>query len=499
MNETHRELIKHSAIYGVGQVLAASTSVIMLPIYTRYLTPADYGIMAIVQLTISVLSIVLGTGTVRAVNRHHFEMPNERERDRLWWTGVTFLAIASAALVAPMLLARGLLADLTLGPIEGASGGRLYSLALLTLCFTALGQLLQAHLRVYKRSGLLVGTSLAQLMLAVALNLLFLIALGRGVEGVMEANLLSTAAGTLAFFVWFLRERGGFALDPTQIRSLVSYGGPLVVTALLALGMHQADRYLLRVFLDLEQVGLYSVAYSIGRGVNTLVLVPFSQIWYVAIYEVAREEDAKKVYTETFRYFVYGLILILFGLSLFAKPVLSVLVAKDFEASADLVPVVCLAYLFFSLHAHFNVPVLLAKSTVSLVPPHVAALLTNIGTNLVLIPAFGTWGAAWASVITFAVFAFVGLAVYRRIDRYDYPFARCGLALAGVLLSFVVWKIAFPWSRGSLLAGSVAAAIWILWCAVLLGPAMLALWRRRRAAARPEAAAIEAPTLSVEP
>jgi O-antigen/teichoic acid export membrane protein len=481
LNQTHRDLIKHSGIYGLGQILSGLTSVVMLPVYTRYLTPTDYGVMAIVQLSMSILSIVLGTGTVRAVNRHHFEMTSEEDKDRLWWTGLAFLAISSAVLAVPMFLVRGSIADLTLGPIEG-SGGLLYSLALATLCFSTTGQLLQAHLRVYRRSATLVVVSLAQLLLAVALNLLFLIPLDRGIEGVFQANLLATAAGTVALFGLFWRRRGRFATNAALVRDLLSYGGPLVVTALLALGMHQADRYLLRAFLGLEQVGLYSVAYAVGRGVNTLVLVPFSQIWYVAIYEVAKDDTAKKVYTETFRYFVYGLILILFGLSLFAEPALSLLVAEEFRASANLVPVVCLAYFFFSLHAHFNVPVLLAKSTLSLIPAHVVALLTNIGTNLVLIPAFGTWGAAWASVITFAVFAFVGLAVYRRIDRYDYPFGRCAMALAGVSACFVAFKAMFSWAERPLAAAVVAVAIWSLWCLLLLGPAAAAAWRRRIAA-----------------
>lgn len=481
MNRTYRDLLKHSGIYGLGHILSRLASVLLLPVYTRYLGPAEYGVLAIVDLLVALLGIVLASGTVRALNRYHFEADTERERDRLWWTGVALLLVTAAAILLPAFLLRDPLARLALGPAE-TRGGLFLAIALPTLGLTALEQLLQVHLRVYKRSGLLVAVSLGRLLLNIALNLLFLIRFGLGVAAILTGNLLAAGVSCLVLLTLFAGQRGRPGLERALVGRLFAYGGPLIVTALLAVAMHQADRYLLRVLLDLGEVGIYSVAYAIGQGINTLILTPFSQIWYVAVYEVRREPGARRIYVEVFRAFFSILALVMLAVSLFARPLVRLLATERFQPAAELVPLVCLAYLFFSLHAHFNVPVLLAKTTSRLLPAHVVGVVVNVAANLVLIPPLGARGAALASIVTFGAFSFTGLAVYRRIERYEYPLGRASLVLAGLVASYLVWSRAASWDSRPMAAAISAALVWSAWAAVLLAP-LLVRWRRARGAA----------------
>ena len=132
MQGTYRNLLKHSGIYSLGLVLTRLASFLLLPIYTRYLNPADYGTMAILDLTAAVFGTLIGTGIVSAVNRYHFEAHNEVEQDAIWWTGLTFLGLIATALVTPAWLLRTPLAHLTLGP-DYDQGSYFYTLVLLTL------------------------------------------------------------------------------------------------------------------------------------------------------------------------------------------------------------------------------------------------------------------------------------------------------------------------------------------------------------------------------
>lgn len=473
MKKSYRDLLKHSGIYGIGQAVLRVTSIILLPIYTRYLTPADYGILAILEITVSLLRITMANGLVNALNRHHFDSEDETHRDRLWWSGLTFLGLMLGGIIGPLFLIRGQLAMFSLGDL-GDRGRYYFALTLITVCFIAVGAAMQAHLRVYKQSGLLVVLSLVQAALNVTLNLVLLIRFNMGIEAVLWGNLIANAVGALLFLVPFLKTRGNYLFDRNLLRGLAAYGGPLIVSSLLALALHKLDRYWLRVFLDLSQVGIYSVAYAIGQGVNTLLLQPFSRIWYVVIYEVAGTPDARRVYTETFRYYFSGLAILMLGLSLFAKPLIWIAVDSKFYAAADLIPIICLAYLFFSLHTHFNVPALIAKRTTNIIPAHVAALVMNTVANLLLIPVFGAAGAAWASVISFAAFSFVGLAVYRRIDKYEYPFLYCTSILAGTIVSFLIWQSLFSWENEPWQAGIFGSLLWIFWAGILGWPMLVA-------------------------
>ena len=111
------------------------------------------------------------------------------------------------------------------------------------------------------------------------------------------------------------------------------------------------------------------------------------------------------------------------------------------------------------------------KSTTTLLPVICIATLTNFVANLLFIPGFGTFGAAWASVITFATYSFYGLWRYRRIDRYNYPLLTCAGVLFGMAASYVAydWLIYYP--GGTIRTLPVAMLIWMAWFVILFwGP-----------------------------
>jgi len=437
VDKAHRDILKHSAIYGVGQILTRLASFVMLPLYTHWLTPADYGTIAILDLTAGLLALLVGSGMLQAMSRYHFEAADDRDRDQVWWTGLSSLGLTSAAMVLPFWLMRTHLARWTLGP-EQTDGSYFISLILATLVFQVIAQPLDQHLRVYKRSAFSVAVALGRLALNIALNVYFLVVLQLGVAGVLWGNMLAGAASTAVLFLAFAWSRGRYRLSVPMLGQLLRYGMPLIITGLLGTMMHQADRYLLRMFTDLGEVGIYSLAYTLAQAVNALILGPFCAIWNVAIFEIADRPDAKHVYRTVFRYYTEFVALALLGVSLFAGPILDIMASESFAPAAQLVPPLCLAYLLFGMHIHFQTPVLLAKRTTLLIPCYVVAVVANIGLNLLLIPHFGAMAAAWTSVVTFAVYSFTGLAVYRQVDDYQFPLARTGLVVAGMTLCYVL-------------------------------------------------------------
>ena len=218
-------------------------SFLLLPVYTSHLSPADYGCIAILDLTAAVLGAMLGRGIVAAVNRYHFEAQDEAGRDRVWWTGMTCLVLLATAVVVPALVSRQALARLTLGATY-QQGGFYYALVFCLLWFNTIGGLSSSYLRVRKWSGLYVGLELAALIVNIGLNLYFLIVLQLGVAGILLGNLLAGSVKVMTLTAIFVSSRGPYALHWPLVGQLWRFGSPLVVTAFLALLMHQADRYL---------------------------------------------------------------------------------------------------------------------------------------------------------------------------------------------------------------------------------------------------------------
>jgi O-antigen/teichoic acid export membrane protein len=288
-----KDLVKHSSIYGIGQILSRFASVLLLPLYTRCLSTSDYGCVAILDLTAGILAILIGGGIAQAVIRFHFEDPGENGERRAWWTGFTWVVSCATLIVTPMILCRSLLAELTLDPSVG-DGAFYYLLAISTLWCNTIASLVEAWLRVRKWSGVFVVVSFGRLLINIGLNVWFLVGLNMGVTGLLVGNLIAASLNTFVLVGIFAKTLGRFEFDSALLRRLLRFGSPLIVTAFLSLMMHEADRYFLQHYSGLSQVGVYSLAYKVGQAVNMLFLIPFLAIWNVVMYEMAAEPEPQK-------------------------------------------------------------------------------------------------------------------------------------------------------------------------------------------------------------
>ncbi len=488
MKFSYRELMRHSGVYAVAQVLGRLASFVLLPVYTRHLSPADYGCVALVDLTTTILSILIGSGMTSAMGRFHFEAAGERQRDQIWWAGVSFLALSATVVVLPVLWLRHDVEPWLLG--SGAAGGMYLALALPQLWLNAQASGLDTHLRIYKQSGTILALTVLRLSLNISLNLLFLIVLDLGVFGILAGNLLTSLVQTGILALLFASRRGSYAFDSAVVQRLWRYGRPLILAALLGMVMHQADRYLLRWYLDLSQVGVYSIAYTIAQAIAVLCTSSFNSIWGVMALEVAGQPNAKQVYARVFEQFVSGLILVMLGVSLGAEPLLRLMAPPAYVGAASLIPIICLSYVVFSLNDHFALPIVVAKRTTSLLPASAAGAAVNVGANLLLIPRLGIAGAAWATLVSFVVYAAIGLYQGRRFDVYPYPFARLGSILLGVLLTYGSIVVLRRTGCDSRLVLALSALAWTGWLVLLLGPLVQRELTRRRSRASLDAASV---------
>lgn len=474
-----RDLLKHSSIYAVGQILTRMASILLLPLYTHCLTPTDYGITAILDLTTAILALVIGGGMVTAVTRFHFDNESEDHHDRVWWTGLLYVAGMSLVVLIPLWLARSIISDLTLGA-DQPDGEWFYTLTLLTIWAFVTGHVCDAYLRVRKWSGVFVMISLARLGLNVALNVWFLVFLQLGVEGLLLGNLISTVLHTATLLAVFVKTRGRACFDRPMARELIRFSMPLIVTAVLSMLIHEADRYILQMFVSLNDVGVYSLAHKIGFAVNTLCLMPFVSIWHVAIYDIERMPDSRNVFRQTFRWFVSGFGIVLLGAALIVHPVLPLLTPDAYGDSVSLVSVILLGFFFFGLQIQFDVPALLTKRSSLLVPGNVAGVVVNIVGNLILIPVMGVWGAAWAGVVTYAVCSFTILAMSRRVMTLSYPWFATAATLLGLCLTYLaVWQLVFP-VIGRISEICVTAGVCVLWAVALFAKDGLRWWSGTR-------------------
>lgn len=465
----YRDIVKHSSVYGVGMALKRVAGVILLPFYTRFLTPADYGIIALLDLTTAIVSQTAAGGVHNAVLRYHFDPAYKDRRHALWTTGLAMLAVVAVPQLLLALAFRHSIASAAFGP-EITEGASYLTLALAGIPAALMSTFCTTYVQAEKRSVLLVGVTVPGLILRIGLNIYLIGFRGMGVYGFLWGSLVGGWVEALAFFVILFGGKS-FRLVTEVIRPMWAYGWPLILTTLSGLSMHQVNRYLLRVILgDLGPIGIFAVAFTLAQGINQMIMVPFQSIWSPVMFEVDQLPDRKAMYRRIFKYYTLGIGLILLAVSLLARPIVRVLAAPEFAEAAEVLPWLCLAFFLFTLHSVLRVPALLHHRTVSIARNSVVAAIVNVVANLALIPLFGIQGAAFASVLTYATFSAIGYLTYRRIEDLRFPLRYvawvvvAGFALCAAL-SWAVPRSAPLQLQGALgfLAWALAAGVTVLW------------------------------------
>lgn len=468
----YRDIVKHSSVYGVGMALKRVAGVILLPFYTRFLTPADYGIIALLDLTVAIVSQTAAGGIHNAVLRYHFDPAYRERRHHLWTTGLAMLGVVAIPQLLLVWLFRQGIADAAFGP-EITNGASYLTLALAGIPAALISLYCTTYVQAEKRSVLLVGVTVPGMVLRIGLNIYLIGFRGMGVYGFLWGSLVGGWLEALAFLAILFGGKS-FRIVSEVIRPMWAYGWPLILTTLSGLSMHQANRYLLRLFLgDLGPIGIFAVAFTLAQGVNQMIMVPFQSIWSPVMFEIDQLPDRRQMYRRIFKYYSLGIGLILLAVSLLARPIVAILAAPEFGGAADVLPWLCLAFFLFTLHSVLRVPALLHHRTVSIALNSLVSAVVNILANIAFIPHWGILGAAVASVVTYGTFSTLGYFSYRRIEDLSFPLRYVawvvvgGVGLCALSFHLVPSTMPFP------VQGAVGFLLWVI------AAGITALWPAR--------------------
>jgi O-antigen/teichoic acid export membrane protein len=425
-----KRLGKHSAIYGLGGLVSRILAVLLLPLYTRYLSPSDYGkVETLIALT-TVVGIVLRMGIHSAFFRFYFDSAEPEHRRLVLRTSFWFtMAMATAGLVAGLLFA-GPIAELLFG---SADDSELVLASFVGLWAGMNYEQLTSLFRVEERSTAFVTASVANVLLTIGATLVLVVALDQGPIGVIVGNF----TGTLLVYTALLgyrREQLGLQFDRGLLREMNRFGIPLVPTALFLWTTNFSDRLFLVSLADTTEVGLYSVGVRIASAM-VLLLTAFRLAWPAFAYSIEDEGEAKRTYAYVLTYLVLVTTWVATGLALLSPWVVGWLAAADFAESSRVVGPLAFAAVAFGAYIVVAIGVGRARRTQFNWVVTGAAAAVNIALNLLLIPPYGMMGAAVATIAAYTTM-FVGMVWWsQRIYPVPYQWRRVATAaLAGVAL-----------------------------------------------------------------
>lgn len=440
---------RHTLVYGGGILLNKALAFVMLPLYTRYLTPADYGVMGLIEMTLDVIAILGGVQLAQGIYRYYHKATDQREREEVVFTallalGMSYVVVSLAAFAAAPFLSQTV--------FQTGEHAGLIRLAAAGMAFQSALVVPLAYARVRDLSGLYVSVSAAKLSLAAALNVLFIAGMEMGAAGVFTSTLITNAVVGVALTVWLVRSVG---LRPSgqAFRNLARYGTPLIATQFATFIATFGDRYFLQRETGPAEVGLYNLAYQFGFLLAVVGFVPFDMVWGPKRFEIAARRDRDDLLAKGFIYANLLLITTAVGIVLFVEPVLTVMSDPAFHAAADLVPVILIAYLLQSWAKCQDTGILVRERTEYITAADWIAALVAVVAFAVVIPVWHSWGAAVATVGAFAVRYALTYTFSQRLWPVAY---RWGPVLRLVGLGLTVSLVAILLPDSGLAAGLAA-------------------------------------------
>ncbi len=432
-----KRLVSSLAAYQVADVVSKFIAVLLLPVYTRYIDPAGYGVVELLATGVIFISIVVRFGMIEAFLRFYYSDDDPERRDALVRRTTVLLLVATTIVSVPLAAFASPLSRIVLGHSDPTT----FRVAVLGLwSFTNL-ELAYAVLRVDERLRLYATASLTNVLLTVAASLVLVVALHHGARGLLLGNYGASTIVLLGLW-WTLRRRlwpRRASIEP--IAELLRFGLPTVPAEASVYALSIVDRYYIYHDRSPALAGLYSIAVKLAGAVAFIVRA-FQYAWPPLAYSVTDDLEAARLYGLVTTYYAFVAGWAVAGLALLGRWVLRLLAAPSFFGAYRALPWLALGWALYGLWVVFLVIAGRAKVTTRNFPAAIAGLAANVILIVVLVPALGIAGAGVALCGAYVVMLAVMYVLTRRAFRVQFEWLRLarvvlvmgGLAAAGDLV-----------------------------------------------------------------
>jgi O-antigen/teichoic acid export membrane protein len=439
------ELTRHSAVYGIGGLTSRFLAVLMLPLYTSYVSAGDYGRVELLMATMAVAVVLIRGGANFGFIRFYFLEKDPEYRRRLvrtvFWTQ---MAYSTAVLVFCIAFAHQIARVLGITAagqphLHGSGSSLVIATAVLLWANVNYAQMTNLF-RAEKRSVAFSAATLANIAITVGLTVLFVVVKKQGPLGIIVGNL----SGTLivwAVLLLYRSEQLGLQWDGKLLRSMNKFGLPLMAAALAMWVTNFGDRLMLSKLLHgqyrLTELGQYSLAYKITSGI-VLLFTAFQIAWPAFAYSIEDEGEAKRAYSYVLTYLLLVASWAAVALSLFAPWLAHWLGRKPgYWPAAEAIPPLAFASVFWAGFIVVTVGAGRTKKTGFNWIATFSGALINFGLNLYFIPRWGMLGAAWATLIAYVAIMVIRTVSAQKIYPVAYQWKRVGIVIAvAAVLSF---------------------------------------------------------------
>jgi len=430
------KLIKNTAVYTFAGMIPFIVSFLMLPIYTRFMSPDDYGVLGLLNSLSAFLLVFMGLQLANSLFRFYFEY--DLAGVKRYFSTVVYTSILTNVVFITLfhIFGKGILhlmfpeAEITYIPY--------ILLIMITAFFTSLSICASLLLKVQEKARAVLIAALVHVILGVGLNLFFVVHKGMGAVGVLTSSAINSLCHA-AFLCWMVRSYFVAKFDFSMLKSAFSFSVPLIANALSGVLFIHTDKWVLGYSVPIAQIGLYNIAQRISAFMQ--VTVKSFKDSYTPSFMSDSVKDkalAGEKYGRMITKWAVGISILALGLALFSEELIKLMTPPNYHAAYRFVPPLVAAYIFGGLYFFCSNIFLFEKKTAAIPLITFAAGAFNIGSNIILIPLFGALTAAYTTLVAYALTFVLALLFSRRHYRLDFDWMALAQIFGAALAVFLV-------------------------------------------------------------
>jgi O-antigen/teichoic acid export membrane protein len=423
-----KKIFSDSLVYGIGHILNRFLNFLLLPLYTFYFNPHDYGIFSLIYAFWFFAAVLYLFGMETSFQKFFIEYKEFPQKQKLF-SSVMVLMLVTSTLLSFILYAFS-------GPIAGVLTGDksnqyLIKLLSILLILDTLSRFPMILLNSLQLSKVYTIINLSTVGVNIICNIIFIVYLNYGIEAILYSYLISYSF-MLLVSLFYCREYFGISKGLKVIRELktvVSFAHIFAYYGIFVISLDLIDRFILGYFRGPSEVGIYSACYRIGLIIN-LLISGFRTAWYPFFLNLKDDPDNKIIFSKIFSLFCYGSMLLFLVISLFANDLIKIhagnfsVLDQRYWSGMIILPYILLSYILFGLYTNLNVAAYFGNKVKYLIISSAAGCISNVIFNLILIPKYSFLGAAASTLLSYALMFIILYLYSQRLYHIQYDWNR---------------------------------------------------------------------------
>lgn len=428
-----KQLGKESLIYGLSRVIGRLVGAFLVPIYTRVFIPSDYGIVDLISTYASILSIFIILGLDTAMILFFYGTDDVIDRKIILSTSLFSQLIMSFIILIPTFLFSSNISGLIFDDPKYSLYLKIIAIDFPLIAFTGF---VQDLLRLIRKPWRYLAVSLGSVLSNIVLTVLLVVIFKKGLYGVFISKLIVDALFVI-ISIYLVRSWIKIHISLYKLRQLLAYGTPLVPASISYWTLNLANRYFLRYYISLSDVGIYSIGSKISSLLG-LFTGAFQLAWTPFALSIHRDEDSKKVYANTLTYYFAIMCGVGTGLSIFALEILKILATEPYYRASIVVPYLVFSVISTGTYYIVSIGLNIAKKTFHIGWTMMVSAGINIALNFILIPKYGIIGASVASCASNWVYPILLYFISQHYYPINYRLDKAAVILLSSIILIIV-------------------------------------------------------------